>query len=443
MWNFNFSLCLLGIASFAGAAEVSFVGQNKLSGELISMDQDGTVTLNTPYSLKPLKIKPDGIAKIHFNTTSSVEEIPQQSLTLINGDSFPVKVESLDETGLSIQSPTLGNRVIPRDMISTLHIGKFSGKSVYRGPANISEWKFSNPGLAPWKVESGVLFSDGRGLVYRDVGLPENYSIRFKVKWDASPNFECSFSDPMDYDAASVNRYFFRINSGGMAIRRESTARQRFFPIATIERRPTEFTDNEVWVEIKVNRKSGRIALYLNDRLEGKYNDTNADKPIGTGVSFSAYASVDNKISISDIEISESQDTDEKPRVENRGDTKEDAVVVTNGERSSGRIISISNTDKGMSFNFKSKFQENPVDLPEKDISTVFFALKPNPQPIIPTGTRLNLQGRGAIQISKCVFSDQTIQITHPLLGDIELKRDAVSSIERTQSTPSNTSTIK
>jgi hypothetical protein len=41
MLNFNLSLCFLSIATFVGAAEISFSGKNKISGELMAMDPDG------------------------------------------------------------------------------------------------------------------------------------------------------------------------------------------------------------------------------------------------------------------------------------------------------------------------------------------------------------------------------------------------------------------
>ena len=443
MWNFNFSLCLFSIATFAGAAEISFVGNNKLSGELIAMDQDGMVTLSTPYATEPLKLNPEGIVKINFNKVSAAGETPKQNLTLINGDSFPVDVHSFDDKVLKISSPTLGNLDIPREIISSLNVGKFSSKSIYTGPNNISDWKDAKQEVTLWKGDNNAIFTHSSGTVYRDVKLPDNYSVRFKLSWEESPNFQFSFSDPMDYEAASMNRYFLQFNRAVMSVRRESTGRQRFFQIENIDRKPEEFTNNEVWMEIRVNRKKGSISLYINDQLQGTFEDKNPDLPKGTGISFTANATEKNKLSVSDIEVSEWEDNGAEPRVENRGDTKEDALISKDGERFGGRILSISEADGGMIYRFKSNFQENPIDLPEKDVSTVFFAAKPNAESKEPKGMRLYFQGRGAIQISKCVFTNETIQITHPLLGDLELNRVAVSSIERIKSSSSNTSTSK
>ncbi len=437
MWNFNFSLCCLSIATFVGAAEVSFNGENKITGELMAIDQDGIVTLNTPHANEPIKLVPDKISRINFGNSPDKSEIPKQSIALINGDLFPAEIVSLDDKILKIKSPSLGELDIPREMIGSLDIGMLSRKAIYTGPKEISEWKNWVDEVSEWKVENGILINERSGAIYRDVKLPENYSVRFKLAWGKKPNFQFYFGDPMDYSGKSVNRYFLQFGSAGIGIKRESTGKQRYPPIADIKKLPEEFVDNEMWLEVRVNRKAGQIDLYINDRLLGRYDDKNPNLPSGTGIAFKCYdAAENNSLKISDILVSEWDDRGGEPLIEDRGNIKEDAVIGRTGERFSGKMISITDGKAGKVYRFKSMFQENPIDLPDAEVSAVYFAIAQNTNPKEFKGMNLFLQGNGKIQVSKCELNDSMIRVTHPLLGDLQLNRTAISHLER--ATPAN-----
>ncbi len=439
MWNFKFILCCLSIATFVGAAEVSFNGEIKITGELIAMDQDGTVTLKTPHASEPIRLVPDKISRINFGNSADNSEIPKQSITLINGDMFPAEILSLDDKVLKIKSPTLGELDIPREMIGSIDIGMLSRKALYTGPKEISEWKNTVDEVSEWKIDNGILINKGNGEIYRDMKLPENYSIRFKLAWDIKPNFKFSFGDPMDYTGKRVNRYYLQFGSAGMEIKRESTGNQRFPPIADIKKLPQEFADNEMWLEVRVNRKAGQIALYINDRLLGRFDDKTSNIPSGTGIAFKCTdAAENNSLKVSDIFVSEWDEQGDKHRIEDRGNIKEDAVIGRTGERFGGRILSITDGKAGKAYRFKSTFQENPIDLPDAEVSTVYFAVVQNTNPKEFKGMNLFLQGNGHIQISKCELNESMIRITHPLLGDLQLNRNAVSHLERADSTKPN-----
>jgi len=435
MLNFNLSLCFLSIATFVGAAEISFSGKNKISGELTAMDPDGTVTLNAPYSTEPIKINPDGIQKIDFGKSDIKYELLEQNLTLINGDSLPVEIRSLDDKVLKVHSPSMGEMNISRELINSLEVGIFSKKLIYKGPNEIGEWSNAKDQATEWAVDDNLLVSQGSGTIYRDMKLPDNYSVRFKLKWENVPNFKFTFGDPMDFKGASVNRYYFQFNRAGMQIRRESTGNQRYFPIAQIARTPQEFAAKELWIEVRVNRKNGRIELYLDDRLQDKYTDNYPNTPSGTGISFHAEAAEDNPLSITNIEISQWDDRADRHRAEERGNLKEDAVIGSNGERFGGRILSITNASDRRIYRFKSNFQAEAMDLPDSEVSTIYFAAAaPDKKLEEFKGLSLFFRGGGSCQVTKCSFNGDKVNIFHPLLGEIQLNRSVVSHLERNAS---------
>lgn len=431
MWNFKFSLCSLCFATIATGAEVSFTGDNKITGDLIAMDADGTISISTPYSDQSLQLKADKILKIDFGRSSQKFDTPRQNLTLINGDSFPVDIRGLDNKVLQVSSPFLGELDIPRELIDSLDVGVYAKKSIYNGPKQISEWTSTSDEITNWESRDGSLVSNGFGMIYRDMKLPDNYAVRFKVSWDAAPNFRINFSDPMDYSGNSANRYYLQYGRAGLEIKRESTGRVRYNPIASVKRLPEEFTSKELWIEIRVNRKTGRLELYLNDQLEGRYKDPHPNIPTGTGIAFSAQTSDENKLRISELEITEWEDQADRHRSEDRGDGKEDALIGRLGERFGGSLLSITSDKNGKVYRFKSNFQTDPLDIPDSEVSSVYFAKAPDAKPAKFDGLSLFFQGRGSIQVSKCVFNENTLSINHPLLGDLQLNRPAVSRLER------------
>jgi hypothetical protein len=438
MWNFKFILCYLYLATLVGAAEISLSGDNKITGEVVVMDEQGTVTLAVPYANQPLRLNADKITKIDFGKSELQYEIPHQNLTLINGDSFPVEIRGLDDKVLQIRSPVLGDIDVPREIIDTLDIGIFAKKTIYTGPNKIGEWKNGVDEVIDWKLNNGRLTASSNSLIYRDMNLPESYKVRFKLGWDSNPNFTFYFGDPMDYTGKAVNRYYLQFGRAGIEIKRELTTKGSGATIKMIPRPLEGFTDKEVWVEVRVNRKDSRLEVYLNDKLEGRFEDPYPDIPNGKAIAFHSRSMAESQITLSGIEVCEWEDRGERHRSEERGDGKEDAIIGRHGERFGGRIISITDGEEGKVYRFKSDFQEDPIDLPDSEVSSIFFTILPDSKPNKFEGMNLHFQNQGSIQVSKCTINDNNIKITHPLLGDLEMNRQVVSRLEHSSALKSN-----
>jgi hypothetical protein len=290
-------------------------------------------------------------------------------------------------------------------------------------------------------VDEKSLVSNGMGLIYRDMELPEAYAIRFKVSWENQPNFRFYFGDPMDFSGNPSNRYFIQYGRAGMELKRETKDNangNRFPQIAVIDRKPEEFPNKEFILEVRVNRDGGKLELYINDQLEGRrYVDRTPNFPNGKGIAFSAVAADENKLKISNLEIYEWEDRGDRHRSEDRGDGKLDAIIGRNGERFSGRLIAITDSPNGKVYRFKSDFQEDALDLPDTEVSSVFFLKSPNQIPNKPAGMSMALIDGANLRISKCVLNDNALNVTHPLMGEIRLDRSSINRLQRT-GTPEN-----
>lgn len=443
MWNFRalangarvIRTGMLGFAclsSLSAAAEVSFKDQSKLTGEVVAMDEEGTISLSSVNSIKPLQIDAEKITKVDFGKPQHELIIPRQRLTLINGDAFPIEIRGLSETALLANSPALGDLEIPREMIDSLQLGMFSQNLIYRGPENLKGWKRDTKQSDQWKLDGGSFKANGQSLISRDMKLPEKFVLRFKMNWESNPNIRFSFADPLSSRGERIDRYFIQFASAGLEIKRESTGKSRFTTIAVVGRHPDEFANRELWVEVRMNRKRGRLDLYLNDQLEGRYTDPVPDIPTGTGISLLSLSPEESQLEVSDIEIFEWDDRGDRHRAEDRGNEKEDAIIGRNGERFGGKLISISDGEEGKIYHFKSDFQQQPMELPESEISTVFFKVgTPAASNQDFQGLHFRLHGRGDVQVSKCVFKDDTVSLTHPLLGELKVDRREIAWLER------------
>ncbi len=428
----------MSFSALAGAAEISFSDDNKITGELVAMDVNGSITLNTAYSEQPLKIRVEKVQKIDFaNPTKEVEKTPQ-NITLVNGDKLFVVIKSLDDQILKMTSPVLGDLDIPRDKIDSIQSGLFSQTNLYNGPKEIGEWQSTQDQIMNWKCEDNQLTAVGSGSIQKDFKLPENYSIRFKLSWKFNPNFKFSFSDPLTPESQAADRYYIQFGRAGLELKRESIAGNRYTTIAVINRSPDEYENNEMWIEIRVNRKNGRLDLHINNELAGKYIDPARDFPKGNGVVFTSLSRQESDLSISEIEVKELTGNNSKSHTEDRGATKEDALIGRNSERFGGKLLSISEVDQLKVYRFKSNFQEEPIDLPESEVSTIFLARTNETKPKSIDGMNLLLQGGGFLTVTKSTFHQNTLVVTHPLLGEIQIDRSAVIRLERRPTNPSN-----
>jgi hypothetical protein len=71
------------------------------------------------------------------------------------------------------------------------------------------------------------------------------------------------------------------------------------------------------------------------------------------------------------------------------------------------------------------------MSIPAKRVSTVFFADGPAPAEEKPATLLVKLRDGGRIRADQCTFSGESLQVRHPLLGQLPMKRSSILSIEQ------------
>lgn len=433
IWNFN----LRAVAVMAAlmmlplhAADVSLSDGNSLSGDLVSMDTEGTITLVSPLSKKPLLLVGKKVRHVGFDSEAgSDSEIPGQRVELTNGDVLPVTINSLNNEGMSVVSPDLGDVWIPRNSVSALQLGVFEERLVYSGGDDLSGWKRKGSEES-WVPEGGKLVAEKNGSLTREVELPEKFIIRFRLEWSQKPNFRLTFADPDPKKNSRVERYYFDLNSSSLGILRDSEGLRKPKPIMLLGRNANRFSGNTLDVEIRGDLSRGLLHLYLDGVLEGRFTDPLTDIPRGSGLSITNRASRKNGQKISGIQVAEWDERSDRHRSEERGDGDTDAMIGRFGERFGGKLVSVRKDGDASIYEFKSDFQKEPLLLPDSEVSTVFFANKEDASRDS-GGLILRLRGNGEMKLSSCVFGKETVKAEHPLLGAVEVKRSGITALEK------------
>ena len=414
------------------ADQITLSGEGRLSGNVRSITGEGVVELESPHAAEPLFLRAEAVKKVTFGEDDDQGEIPTSRVELNNGDVLPVEIESLDDKELAAVSPVAGRMVIPRAALRSLVLGIHPKRVIYPGRRrSLEDMKPEGTQAENWSFDGGVWTVEGAGRLVRKLEPAKQFIARFTLEWSSPPSFQFYFADPLLPQHQASDRYLFQFNPAGMEIKRESTKGRRSTSLLAINRRPDQYPGNRLKVEIRVDRGNSLLYLFLNDEPEGRFKDPSDAPPEGGGIAFASTSSNESQISISDVEISEWDHNGDRHRTEDRGDPKTDAMIEKRGDRFGGTLISIKPSAEGPLFSFKSDFQDLPIELPESEVSTVFFRQPENPPETIFHPFALRLRGQGIIRVSACSFPGGKIEATHPLLGALTLSREGVTALER------------
>lgn len=427
-------LALIAAGAPLHADELLLEGDAHLTGTVTAIHDNGGVNLQTPLSSEPLQLRPGVMKKVIFADSPDAPSSGSTRVKLRGGDILPCELKNLDGETLRIGTSFSGDLAIPRQTISSLELGILAEKPLYANPSSLEGWK-----TTAWRFKEGGFASMSAGPLSHAFDLPDQYILRFRLAWKGSPNIRVCFADPLadplQQQPKSPDRYFMQFNNAGFSLQRQNSSGRTYLSFITLARRPDSFQNSQMEVEFRVDRTQSLLWLYLDGNLEGRFTDP-SPAPKSGGVSFESNTGNESEHRITDFRILSWDATGDRHRTEDRGDRKSDALIATDGDRYSGRLESVTQEDGAeSSLVFKSPLLEKPLVIPARKVSTVFFAEprnadnKPLPSPLL-----LRLRDGGTLRAERCSFSGDNLQVTHPLLGQITLKRASLLSIEQADS---------
>jgi len=439
-FDFKFLVCAFAFASMAGAGELHADvvtltnGAERLTGVLRSIGNDGVLELQSELSNEPLRLRGAMVEKVEFAADAEDPEPPTVRVELVNGDVIPCSIVEMDGRGVLVDSPVLGKLRIERRHLAAMQFGIHARKVVYEGPRDGGEWTHSNDDDATWKFENGALVAEGQAFASRDVNLPENFILKYELEWErnAMPSLQVYFCDPLVAVGERCDRYYLQFGSAGLELKRESATGKRYTTIAFVNRMPGEFPDRKLRVELQVDRRDSNLRLMLDDKSEGEWRDPVGSVPAGGGMTLVSQASDGVVQSLRGIAVRESDATSQRHRAERRAGVNRDSLITRKDERWTGELVGVAATNAGRVLSFKSDFGDKLVELPEADVSTVFFpqsadAVAPAPE----ISYLLRVAGDGVLRIASCRFAEDVAIVNHSLLGSLKLGRKQLRVIEK------------
>ena len=444
-------ICGCGLAGTLRADDVIMDGGARLTGTVRSINEASVLELASDLTPEPVLLKRDAVQRVTFSAQGAAAKSPSALVELANGDLLPAAIEALDDAKLTILSPQAGRLEIPRTALKSLQLGIRQRNVVYAGPRNLNEWTGDDGEGKNWLFERASLIANGPATASRNFALPQQFILRFTLKWQPRqmPNFQVYFADPLKEKGERCDRYYLQFGGAGLEIKREAAQGKRYSTIIQLARNPSQYPDQRLRVELRVDRKGSRLHLVLNDETEGDFIDPIPAVPDGTGITLASNAQNGSAQEFTDIEILEFDDARVRHRAEDRGDPKTDSLISREEDRWSGRLLEIRHADDGPLFRFKSDFQQDPLEIQAADVSTVFFAgsggkagkiHKEDQEDRAPAAQQdhplvLRLCGEGSLRVASCLFTADKVTAVHPLLGPLSLRRDDIVAMERTDST--------
>lgn len=414
------------------ADQVTFLGDARLSGVVRAMSPQGEIELTSELSPESLVLKSGTVKKVEFSIQPSNKAPASTLLELRNGDIFPVFIESMDDTRLNVVTADAGVLSISRASLKSMHLGSARREPIYLGPLGTKEWERASENAAGWTFSDDSLLANGPATSNKLFELPKRFVFKCKLSWQGSPSYMIYLADPLQQNTSLVDRYYIQFGSAGIEVKRESSKGKRFQTIIVGHKTPEDFPDHEMNLELRVDRKTSRVHLLIDGEPEGAGVDPNNQPPVGQGVTLVNQSPAGFDQQIREIQILELDNVRNRHLEENRGVATLDSLISREEDRWSGQFRRITKGSDGLVFSFKSDFQESPLELGEHDVATVFFAQPKNAvqEPAADPPFRLQLRGGGSIKVASCVFFQNIVAVKHALLGDLNISRDGVASVE-------------
>jgi hypothetical protein len=413
----------------AAADEVLLTDGSRLKGTVTALSDGGLVLLDSPLSFEPFQLKADHLQRADFTSQEPARDQHDAMLFLANGDRFSADLKAIDADMVTVLTSFAGEIRVPRGSVRTIQLGVRPQRMIYEGPRTDSGWTTKGG----WRYDDESFVAANSGTIARNFDIRKSFALSFRVAWSSSPNVQIYFADDSLETTGKADRYYLQFGGSGLELKRQQSKEgsQQYLSMASIQVDPADYPDDELEIEVLVDRKLGFVHLYLDGEYVDKYPDPVKSSPTGQGIMFRSNIGGDDSQAIDRILVREWDASIDRHRREERGDEKQDVLITRSSDRGTGRILGLTPGPDGGTVRYQGPHHPEPVDLPVSEVSTLFFAHPAEVPAAAESPLVLALRGRGSLGVSGCTFEVETIRAKHPLLGDLAIRRDAVASLMR------------
>ena len=411
-----------------------------ISGTVESLEH-GTIVFKSPMSPQALQIKASSLKHLTFPHTNKSGPKHSEVLTLINGDTLPCHVTSIDENHLSLTTGYAGSLNVDRSKIRSLRFGIISEEILFIGNEPPETWTHMEGG---WTMTDDQAY-EGKGHLAQQLPLPDKVRYQYDLSWQSSPNFAFRFFAENNSAASKQNAYELIFNSEGMEIRRYPDNTQsalRVISLSPADIQQGQKQKKSINIDLRADKSEGLISLYLDSTFIGTWHDT-VRPTNGNYTIFHNRSDQKTNCVISNIAIT-SRIGSINSRFYDKDATlaKTDILTDSQGNNIPGKLTEIQSDDTNKRVVvFEEKHEQDSLEevslqVPEHRISTLLFAKEENPAPSAGFSHMLHLNNGGKLKINKPRITADQLTATHPILGPLNVSRTSIESLSKGNTEP-------
>lgn len=455
-----------------------FINGDRLDGTYSGLKPGPVVLWKRADVTEPVEFKTSQLRQAVLRGGHAAKPLAElSSVSLINGDRIPGTVLAMDATTITVQSACAGTLILPRDQVGMIAPNPLGGKMIYSGPFSEQGWTLAatsegSPAAVPtpnipgaaapakidgetektptWTYSAGSYYSrGGTAALLRDVGMTERSLLRFQLAWknrlalalafhadlispDKSKSDEVhkaprqEFNGVQNYTRLFGNSYVLSLYPNYVILFRCGYDKDGHPAVERIQSGSTNVRlpeSGEATVELRCNRPTGEISLFLNDEFAMQWNenlDTVGSAYAGHGgaIGFQVQ-SPGAQIRISDLVVAEWNGMPDAARSLQTDD--QDIVLLANGtDRFSGEVSGLTR-DK-----LKLIGRYGNFDFPLSEIAEIRFArkhlAKTSTSPTNPVAVRFHPYGK--ISGTPSEGPQGTLTLISPIAGKMTIDLD-------------------
>lgn len=469
---------LLGLLPAHAATEPSdllrFTNGDRLDGAFAGLKAGPVILWKRSDVEQPVEFKATQLRQAVLRGGHASKPLADlSSVALTNGDRIPGTVVALDASNLTIDTAFAGPLVLSRGNVGMIAPNPLGGKILYSGPYSEEGWKIEapteeqrmNPSVplndqlkaaagepekaGPWTYSSGSYYSrSGTSALIRDVHMPDRSLVRFQIAWKNRLALALAFHADLKpapapkADAANMpvrpdfngtqnfaklfgNSYVLNLYQNYVILYRSSYDKDGKPSVERIQSGSTSIRlteTGEATVELRTNRQTGDISLFLNGEFAIQWNESpdSASGYAGKGGAIGFQVQGPGApVRISDLVVAEWNGMPDSARSLQTDD--QDIVLLTNGtDRFSGEVSGLS----GDKLQLKGRYGN--FEFPLAEIAEVRFAKKHLTKVAEPPAGQMAVRFHpfGKISGTPSESDKGTFTLTSPLSGKMSINLD-------------------
>ena len=413
-----------------------------ISGTVESLGH-GTIVFKSPMSPQALQIKASALKHLTFPHTNKSSHNHSEVLTLINGDTLPCHVTSLDKEQLSVTTGYAGSLNVDRSKIRSLSFGIISEDVIFIGNEPPETWTHME---GDWTMTDDQAY-EGKGHLAQQLPLPDKVRYQYDLSWQSTPNFAFRFFAENDSAASKQNTYELIFNSQGMEIRRYPDNTNSALPIGSLspaviqkiqkQKKSINIEKKSINIDLRADKSEGLISLYLDSTFISTWHDP-VSPTNGNYTIFDNRSDQKKNCVISNITITSRAATIHSRFYDKDATSaKTDILTDNEGDNISGNLIEIQSDDANKRVVVhQAKHSQDLFLVPEHRLSTLLFAKKENQAPSPRFSHMLHLNNGGKLQINQPEITGEQLTATHPILGPLNVSRTSIKSLSKDNTDP-------